>query len=170
MITKSGIFPIAYCGVRVYFKSFQVEISTIDLRERVTGYMTREHAKDRILVVDDDELISEMVSEMLHRMGYLPVAYNSPTDALGLFSRSPERFDAVIVDEIMPGMRGTELAAKLLEIKEDIPIILITGHGDMTSLEKIRKSGVRATLIKPLRRDWFEHTLDKLLKKRKQES
>ncbi|MBP1749086.1 MAG: signal transduction histidine kinase, nitrogen specific, NtrB [Deltaproteobacteria bacterium] len=125
--------------------------------------------KDRILVVDDNEMISEMVSQMLGRMGYLSVVCNKPTDALTLFSRVPERFDAVVVDEIMPDLRGTELAAKLLRIREDIPIILITGHGDMISLEKIRKSGVRATLIKPVLKDWLEKTLERLLKPGKQE-
>jgi DNA-binding NtrC family response regulator len=131
--------------------------------------MTRAHAKGRILVIDDDELISKMVGEMLHRIGYLSVACTKPADALRLFSAASERFDAVIVDEIMPGFRGTDLAARMLEIKKNIPIILITGHGDMTSLERIRKSGVRATLIKPLQRDWLEHTLDNLLKKKNKE-
>jgi len=130
--------------------------------------MARAHAKGRILVIDDDELISKMVGEMLHRIGYLSVACTKPADALRLFSAASERFDAVIMDEIMPGLRGTDLAPRILAIKE-IPIILITGHGDMTSLERIRTSGVRATLIKPLQRDWLEHTLDNLLKKKNKE-
>ncbi|MHB8111485.1 MAG: response regulator [Syntrophorhabdaceae bacterium] len=125
--------------------------------------------KDRILVVDDDEIVSAMVGQMLRRIGYLSVVCNKPSDALNLFLRSPERFDAVIVDEIMPDLRGTDLAAKLLQIKESIPIILITGHGDMISLDKIRKSGVRATLIKPILKDWLEQTLERLLKQGKRE-
>jgi DNA-binding NtrC family response regulator len=131
--------------------------------------MTRARVKDRILVVDDDEIVSAMVGQMLRRIGYLSVVCNKPGDALKLFSRSPERFDAVIVDEIMPDLKGTDLAAKLLKIKGAIPIILITGHGDMISLDKIRKSGVRATLIKPILKDWLEQTLERLLKQGKRE-
>jgi len=123
----------------------------------------------RILVVDDDEIVSALVGEMLDRMGYTPVVCTKPGDALTLFSRSPGTFDAVIVDEIMPDMRGTELAAKILRIKDDIPIILTTGRGDTLSLEKIRKSGVRATLIKPVLREWLQKTLAGLLKQRKQD-
>jgi DNA-binding NtrC family response regulator len=125
--------------------------------------MAKGRVRHRILIVDDNEIVSDMMKQMLRRMDYLSVICNKPTDALSLFSRAPERFDAVIVDEIMPGLRGTELAAELLRIKNDIPIILITGHGSMISLEMIRKSGVKATLIKPVKRAWLQKALTELL-------
>ena len=115
------------------------------------------------MIVDDNEIVSDMMKQMLRRIGYVSVMCNKPTDALSLFSRAPERFDAVIVDEIMPGLRGTELAAELLRIKNNIPIILMTGHGSMISLEMIRKSGVRATLIKPVERARLQKALTELL-------
>jgi len=130
--------------------------------------MVRRRARYRILVVDDDEVVSSMVGEMLRRMGYLSVVCNKPTDAFMLFSRAPERFDAVIVDEIMPGLRGIQLARQLLRIKDDIPIILMTGHGNMISLEEIRKSGVRTTLIKPVQKEWLQKALTELLGQGKQ--
>jgi len=125
--------------------------------------MARGRVRHRILIVDDNEIVSDMVRQMLRRMGYFSVVCNKPTDAFSLFSRAPERFDAVIVDEIMPDLRGTELAAELLRIKNDIPIILMTGHGSMISLEMIRKSGVKATLIKPVERARLQKTLTELL-------
>jgi DNA-binding NtrC family response regulator len=115
------------------------------------------------LIVDDNEIVSDMVRQMLRRMGFFSVVCNKPMDALTLYSRAPERFDAVIVDEIMPDLRGTELAAELLRIKNDIPIILMTGHGSMISLEMIRKSGVKATLIKPVERARLQKALTELL-------
>jgi two-component system, cell cycle sensor histidine kinase and response regulator CckA len=118
----------------------------------------------RILVIDDDKVISTMVGQMLRRMGYSSVVCNKPMTALTLFSRVPDRFDAVIVDEIMPDLRGTQLSMRLLGIKNDIPIILMTGRGDMITMEQIRESGVRATLIKPVIREWLQGTLTKLLK------
>ena len=51
-----------------------------------------------------------MIGLMLRRIGYFSVVCNKPTDALMIFSKAPERFDAVIVDEIMPGLRGIPLA------------------------------------------------------------
>jgi len=116
------------------------------------------------LIVDDNEVVSDMVRQMLRRMGYLSAVCNKPTDALTLFSRVPERFDAVIMDEIMPDLRGTQLAPQFLRIKDDIPIILMTGRGDMLSMEQIRKSGVRSTLIKPVIKEWLQDVLARLLK------
>ena len=105
-----------------------------------------------------------MLGEMLRRMGYFSVACNKPLDALTLFSRAPERFDAVIVDEIMPDLRGIQLATQLLRVKADIPIILMTGHGNLISLEQVRESGVRATLIKPVFKERLQIVLGGLLK------
>jgi DNA-binding NtrC family response regulator len=126
--------------------------------------MPRGRVGFRIFVIDDDEALAVMVRQMLRGMGYLAVSCTKPVDALSLFSRVPERFDAVIVDEIMPGLKGTQLAVQLLKIKDDIPIILITGHGNMISLEQVRDSGVRATLIKPVLREDLKIVLERLLK------
>jgi DNA-binding NtrC family response regulator len=126
--------------------------------------MTIKRTRYRILIIDDDKIVSIMVGRMIRRMGYSSVVCNKPTDALTLFSRVPERFDAVITDEIMPDLRGTQLATQFLRIKPDIPIILMTGRGDMITMEQIRESGVRATLIKPVIKEWLQGTLTKLLK------
>ena len=126
--------------------------------------MTIKRTRARILIIDDDELLSIMVGQMIRRMGYSSVVCNNPIDALTLFSRVPERFDAIITDEIMPNLRGTELAPQILRIRGDMPIILMTGRGDMLSMEQIRESGVRSTLIKPVIKEWLQDVLSRLLK------
>jgi CheY-like chemotaxis protein len=128
----------------------------------------RGNGKHRVLVVDNDEAVASMIGLMLRRMGYFAVVRNKPLDALTLFSKVPERFDALIVDEMMPDLRGTQLTTQLLQVKDDIPIILMTGHGDMISLEQVRKSGVRATLIKPVLKERLQEVLDRLWGKGKQ--
>lgn len=119
--------------------------------------------RHRILVVDDDEAVASMIGEMVRRMGCYSVTCNRPLDALALFSRVPERFDAVIVDEIMPGLRGTQLASQILRVKDDVPVILMTGQGHMITLGEVRESGVRATLIKPVLKERLQLVLDGLL-------
>ena len=126
--------------------------------------MTIKRTRARILIIDDDELLSIMVGQMIRRMGYSSVACTKPTDALRLFTRVPERFDAVIMDEIMPDLRGTQLAAQFLRIKPDIPIILMTGRGDTLTMEQLQRSGVRSTLIKPVIKEWLQDALTSLLK------
>lgn len=124
--------------------------------------MPRGRTKYRILVIDDDKAVASMVGQMLRRMGYFSVVCNRPLDALALFSRAPERFDAVIVDEMMPDIRGTQLAIQLVQVKGDISIILMTGRGDMITLGQVRESGVRATLIKPVLRERLRIVLGRL--------
>jgi DNA-binding NtrC family response regulator len=126
--------------------------------------MSIKRTRYRILIIDDDKMVSIMVGQMMRRMGYSSVACTKPTDALRLFTRVPERFDAVIMDEIMPDLRGTQLAMQFLRIKPDIPIILMTGRGDTLSMEQIRESGVRSTLIKPVIKEWLQDVLTRLLK------
>jgi len=121
--------------------------------------------KYRIFVVDDDEILADMTGQMLRLMGYSTMVCSKPLDALALFSEAPERFDAVIVDEMMPDLRGTQLAIQLLRVKDDIPIILMTGYGDTISVERVRKSGVRATLIKPVQKEKLEDALETVLKR-----
>jgi DNA-binding NtrC family response regulator len=121
----------------------------------------------RIFVVDDDETLADMTGQMLRLMGYSTMVCSKPLDALALFSETPERFDAVIVDEMMPDLTGTQLAMQLLRVKDDIPIILMTGYGDMIPVDRVRKSGVRATLIKPVQKEKLEEVLEGVLKSSK---
>lgn len=131
--------------------------------------MASERKKYRILVVDDDEVVASMLGQMLRRMGYSSIVCNKSTDALTLFSRVPQRFDAVIVDQMMPDVMGSLLITQLHLIRDAIPAILMTGHGDKISLQEIRESGARATLIKPVMKEWLRDVLDRVLKPAKPE-
>lgn len=126
--------------------------------------MVSARTRHRIFVIDDDEAVASMIGEMLRRMGYFSVVCTKPLNALTLFSRAPGRFDAVIVDEMMPDLRGTQLAIQFLQVKDAIPIILLTGRGDMISMEQVRESGVRTILIKPVLKERLRVVVAGLLK------
>lgn len=121
-----------------------------------------------VLLVDDEEEVTELMATVLDRLGYTSLSVNGPLQALALFSDAPERFDIAIVDEIMPGMRGTELARRLIGIKDDIPVILVTGYGSIIPEDEVRSSGIRATLTKPVLRDRLKAILDSLPVSKKQ--
>ncbi len=122
-------------------------------------------ARQCILVVDDDETLGDMIGEMLVRIGYSAAVCTHPRDALTLFAQRPELFDAVIVDELMPELRGTQLTMQLLKMKGDLPVLLMTGHGDKITMNEVRRSGVRATLIKPVLRERLELALTRILER-----
>jgi CheY-like chemotaxis protein len=105
---------------------------------------------ERILVVDDEHALAEVVQGMLTILGYRTSARTSSIEALELFRVKPDQFDLVLTDMTMPNMTGDKLAGKLLEIRPDIPIIMCTGFSEYITKEKAESIGIRELLLKPL--------------------
>ena len=82
-----------------------------------------------ILVVEDDPRVSGLICSQLIEAGHQPEPAGNADEALGKFSAS--QFDLVITDLTMPGMDGNQLAITLKKIKPSLPIVLLTGCGDM---------------------------------------
>jgi signal transduction histidine kinase/ActR/RegA family two-component response regulator len=107
---------------------------------------------ERILLVDDEEMLAAMSRTMLQRLGYTVTVHSSGQEALADFTRQPEAFDLVITDQTMPAMTGTELAAALLRVRPDLPIILCTGYSSLITKERAMALGIRGFALKPLSR------------------
>ncbi|NNK85612.1 MAG: response regulator, partial [Desulfobacterales bacterium] len=105
---------------------------------------------ERILLVDDQDLIAQMEKQMLERLGYQVTARNSSIDALEAFRAQPDKFDLVITDLTMPNMTGDNLARELIKICPDIPVILCTGFSELISKEKAESLGIQKLLMKPV--------------------
>jgi PAS domain S-box-containing protein len=108
--------------------------------------------KERILFVDDEEMLVEWGQNVLQRLGYTVTGTTDSTAAFTAFSADPARFDLVITDQTMSRMAGIELARMLLAVRPDIPIILCTGHSETVSPERAKETGIREFLMKPLAR------------------
>ena len=103
----------------------------------------------RILLVDGDETIVESVNALLKGMGYRVRTETSGADALDAFSSNPGGFDLVIADLGMPDISGFLLIQRLLKMRTDIPIVLLTSpDGRAQSVE--RQTGIRWYGMKPL--------------------
>ncbi|HEY3275912.1 MAG TPA: response regulator [Syntrophorhabdaceae bacterium] len=109
-----------------------------------------EGGKERILFIDDEEVIAELGKSMLEKLGYQVTAMTDSIEALKLFSHDPTQFDVVVTDQTMPRMTGLALARKIRKIRGDMPVILCTGHSDSVSREKAIAAGLREFLMKPL--------------------
>ena len=119
--------------------------------------------KGRILVVDDEKYIAEMLKEMLGQLGYEVAARYGSAGALEVFQAQPERFDLVITDQTMPNMTGTDLAKEMLKIRPDIPIIICTGFSAVIDVAGTRKIGIKALLMKPVALQQLAEQVHKLL-------
>ncbi len=103
----------------------------------------------RILFVDDDEIILDMGSQMLRRLGYEVTPRQSSIEALDTFRKDAETFRLVVTDQTMPHMTGSELVEELRRIRPDIPVILCTGFSDLINEEKAKAMGIQGFLMKP---------------------
>jgi CheY-like chemotaxis protein len=104
---------------------------------------------ERILFVDDELTLTEIVKKMLERLGYEVVAKSSSVEALEIFLAQPENFDLVIADQTMPHITGVALAHEVSRIRPDLPFILCTGMMDSQKLDK-KAAGIREILTKPV--------------------
>lgn len=82
---------------------------------------------ERILMVDDEKPIGDFVKIALERLGYTVTTETNPVHAFEHFTQDTKAFDAIITDQMMPVMRGTQLSEKIYALRPDIPIILCSG-------------------------------------------
>ena len=103
-----------------------------------------------ILLVDDEEPLVRLGEEMIARLGYEPVGFTSSQAALAAFRAEPDRFDAVLSDEAMPEMTGSELVRQMRALRPDMPIVLMSGYVTSRLAARARAAGVAEVLAKPL--------------------
>lgn len=118
----------------------------------------------KILVVDDDPISREILSEILKGEGHSVVTANDGNDALARFKEAPA--DLVFTDIFMPGKEGFATIKELLLINPDLNIIAITGGSTFTSYDSLslaQNYGAKVTLTKPFDRDEILTVLKSLL-------
>jgi DNA-binding NtrC family response regulator len=107
-------------------------------------------AGETILLVDDEEPLVRVGEEMIAELGYEPVGFTSSTAALAAFRADPQRFAAVLSDEMMPEMTGSQLAREIRKLRPDVPIVLMSGYGGTSLAARAMGAGANEVLGKPL--------------------
>jgi PAS domain S-box-containing protein len=118
---------------------------------------------ETILIVDDERPLVALAEEVVAGLGYEPVGFTSSQAALDAFQAAPERFDAILTDEAMPGLVGTELVRLIRRLRPSIPIMLMSGHGDARLTSVASELRVDDVLHKPLRGRDIAQALARLL-------
>lgn len=99
----------------------------------------------RILLVDDEDAVRRVAGRALETLGYSVVSCASGTEALQCFATAPDSFSLVVLDQVMPGMRGAEVLEKLREIDASVPVVMATGYSN----DELGGLPVQAILPKP---------------------
>ncbi|MCB1048578.1 MAG: response regulator [Calditrichaeota bacterium] len=118
---------------------------------------------ERILVVDDEPMVAELVRKTLEKMGYRVRTFTDSTRALAHFKDNPMAFDLVLTDQTMPNLTGYELARALLALRPELPIVLCTGFSSSIPEAKALELGIRAYLLKPTSRVELAHVVRRAL-------
>ncbi|VAW38333.1 diguanylate cyclase/phosphodiesterase (GGDEF & EAL domains) with PAS/PAC sensor(s) [hydrothermal vent metagenome] len=125
---------------------------------------------ERILFVDDEEVIVDVAGRMLEGLGYKITALADSEKALKVFQAQPEAFDLIISDQTMPHLTGYEMILKILKTRPGIPTILCTGHSSQVDSEKAVKHGITKFLLKPIKFEELAVSIRNVLDNKKQVS
>jgi putative nucleotidyltransferase with HDIG domain len=121
---------------------------------------------ERILVVDDEEAIREIVSSMLHNAGYETRQASSGVEALSTIN-SGESFDLMLSDLMMPEMDGITLLERVKEARPDMPAIMVTAVHDISVALAAIRNGAYDYLLKPFEREQMLAIVRRALEHRK---
>jgi signal transduction histidine kinase len=121
-------------------------------------------AGQSLLVVDDEPALVALAQEMLSGLGYEPIGFSDSVEALHAVRAQPERFAAVITDEVMPRLNGTQFTEQLRTVAPSVPVLLVSGYGGALLAARAAAVGVTRVLAKPLQRVDLARALADLLR------
>ena len=123
-----------------------------------------ERAKARLLIVDDEDFVRELLQEILEGEDCDVQLAASGGEALEMFQEF--QFDAVCTDVGMPGMSGWELAREIRNLNQQIPIAVITGWGEAVGSNEQKAAGVNWVIAKPFTADRIVELVREILRHR----
>ncbi len=118
-----------------------------------------------VMFIDDEESLVDFGKIVLERAGYTVEGYTGSMDALEAFKKNPQKYDLVITDHIMPKLQGLDLAGKILEIRNNIPVLLCTGTRSETLAEHAKAAGIIEILQKPIPMKTLIKTINRILER-----
>jgi CheY-like chemotaxis protein len=122
------------------------------LKRKEEGTVSAQRLKDarqKVLVVDDDPLMRELLADFLEAVGF--EARTAQDGRAGLNALGECHFDVILSDFRMPGMSGLDMAAVVRQTDPTIPIILITGDAHTLESEAVARAGITRVLPKPIK-------------------
>jgi signal transduction histidine kinase/CheY-like chemotaxis protein len=149
--------------LRLFFPPAGAFIHPFPAQPNLDVQRVRGNEQKHILVIDDEVSLVYYLRELLRKKGYQVTVASDSHEAWDIFSADPDKFDLVVTDQTMPGLSGVQLAAKMLTLREHLPIILCTGYSDIVEEGNISQYGIMGYLAKPIDSRELLHTIHELL-------
>lgn len=128
--------------------------------------MTTLQASSTIFIVDDDEAVRDSLRWLLEANGYRVRSFGGAEEFLDAYD--PEQVGVLIADVRMPGMSGLELQEALIARQAPLPIVFITGHGDVPMAVSTMKKGAIDFLEKPFNESDLRNIVARMLEQASQ--
>ncbi len=122
---------------------------------------------ERALIVEDDEQTLQVIVKMLQKLGYRVVGERDPVAAIETLRANPDVFDVITTDKTMPKLSGMQLVRQAHQIRDDIPVLLLTGYAESITPEVATELGFSALLIKPVDSKTLGRAIQKAIKSAK---
>ena len=148
-------------------KSEEKSAQEISTEEVITieGEKVPPTKKRKVLIVDDQPIITDLLVDILRRMGFSSEVALGGRDGLKIFTK--DDFDLVITDLGMPDISGWEVSKSVKKQNPSVPVILITGWGVEPDPHKMKDSGVDFVINKPFQLDQLEKIINRMINPKK---
>jgi diguanylate cyclase (GGDEF)-like protein len=115
----------------------------------------------KILVVDDDPIVRDVLNRFLHKMGCLVEGAATGEEAVAKVRAT--QFDLILLDLVLPEMSGQEVLESIMEIDPGVPVIIVTAYGSTESAVEFLKNGVIDYMTKPIHFEEFKFRINRAL-------
>ena len=116
--------------------------------------------KGHVMVVDDESTITRVTTVILRRRGFTVVSFNNATEAFEVDAKS---FDSAVLDYMMPGKTGLELAKALYQLNPAMPVVMATGLIEDAALDLSQTPKITEIIKKPFRADELVEAINRAL-------
>ena len=120
------------------------------------------HDKQAIIsIIEDDPVVCRSLRWLFESVSLQVEIFNNALDYLAVYN--PNRYSCLLIDIRLPGMSGLKLQEELVSRNNPIPIIIMTGHGDITLAIRAMKLGARDFILKPFNNDLLLEQIQEIL-------
>ncbi|MBT7691964.1 MAG: response regulator [Gemmatimonadales bacterium] len=156
----SGVISLeSELGVGTTFTVLLPRKEAPDVKTADSNAATPSGARKKILVVDDEADLRQLFGRTLRLEGFDALMASNGQEALDLIRESPSAIDCVLLDVSMPQLDGEETYRELRALREDLPVIVISGHPEDEVLERFKGSSLLGVLPKPVKLDHLIATI-----------
>ena len=143
--------------------SIYLPVSERKIPDGVKGDATIKFGKGTILVVDDEDMVLEIGTEMIGKMGYKTLAARNGDEAISVYRKSADDIDLVVLDLIMPGASGSDTFDMLRQINTGAKVLLASGYSIDSQAIALMDRGCNGFIQKPYNLEDLSRKIDEIL-------